>query len=72
MGRWPYRRKGWPIGSEGRESAVKPFDKRVNGVEPFWSVRDVASTLSLRAPWLSLADLWTSYWDTRPAWRKAA
>ena len=67
-----YRRKGWPIGSGVTESAVKLFNKRVKGTEQFWSIPGVESILSLRALWLSQDDRWTRYWNTRPAYSKAA
>ena len=67
-----YRRKGWPIGSGVAESAVKLFNKRVKGTEQFWSLPGVESILSLRALWLSQDDRWARYWNTRPAYRKAA
>ena len=67
-----YRRKGWPIGSGVTESAVKRFNKRVKGTEQFWSLSGVESILSLRALWLSQDDRWKRYWDTRPAYPKAA
>jgi hypothetical protein len=67
-----YRRKGWPIGSGVTESAVKLFNKRVKGTEQFWSLPGVESILSLRALWLSQDDRWKRYWNTRPAYSKAA
>ena len=67
-----YRRKGWPIGSGMTESAVKLFNKRVKGTEQFWSIPGVESILALRALWLSQDDRWTRYWNTRPAYSKAA
>jgi len=67
-----FRRKGWPIGSGVTESAVKQFNKRVKGTEQFWSVPGVESILSLRALWLSQDDRWERYWNTRPAYSKAA
>jgi hypothetical protein len=67
-----YRAKGWPIGSGLAESAVKRFNKRVKGTEQFWSLLGVESILSLRALWLSQDDRWEAYWDTRPAYPKAA
>lgn len=67
-----YRAKGWPIGSGLTESAVKLFNKRVKGTEQFWSLTGVESILSLRAMWLSQDDRWTRYWNTRPAYSKAA
>ncbi len=67
-----YRRKGWPIGSGVTESAVKLFNKRVKGTEQFWSIPGVESILSLRALWLSQDDRWSRYWNTRPAYSKAA
>jgi hypothetical protein len=67
-----YRRKGRPIGSGVTESAVKLFNKRVKGTEQFWSIPGVKSILSLRALWLSRDDRWARYWNTRPAYQKAA
>ncbi len=67
-----YRQKGWPIGSGVTESAVKLFNKRVKGTEQFWSIPGVETILSLRALWLSQDDRWTRYWNTRPAYSKAA
>ncbi len=67
-----YRRKGWPVGSGVTESAVKLFNKRVKGTEQFWSIPGVESILSLRALWLSQDDRWARYWNTRPAYSKAA
>lgn len=67
-----YRAKGWPIGSGLTESAVKLFNKRVKGTEQFWSLGGVESILSLRAMWLSQNGRWTRYWNTRPAYRRAA
>lgn len=67
-----YRRKGWPIGSGVAESGVKQFNKRVKGTEQFWSLPGVEAILSLRALWLSQDDRWRRYWDTRPAYSKAA
>jgi len=67
-----FRRKGWPIGSGVTESAVKQFNKRVKGTEQFWSVPGVESILSLRALWLSQDGRWERYWNTRPAYSKAA
>jgi len=67
-----YRAKGWPIGSGLTESAVKLFNKRVKGTEQFWSLDGVESILSLRALWLSQDGRWTRYWNTRPAYGKAA
>ncbi len=67
-----YRRKGWPIGSGVTESAVKQFNKRVKGTEQFWSLPGVEAILSLRALWLSQDDRWRRYWDSRPAYAKAA
>ncbi len=67
-----HRRKGWPIGSGATESVVELLNKRVNGTEQFWSIPGVESILSLRALWLSQDDRWTHYWNTRPAYPKAA
>jgi hypothetical protein len=67
-----YRAKGWPIGSGVTESAVKLFNKRVKGTEQFWNVPQVESILSLRALWLSQDDRWHRYWNTRPAYGRAA
>ncbi|MGH8471705.1 MAG: hypothetical protein ACREVJ_04445 [Gammaproteobacteria bacterium] len=67
-----FRRKGWPIGSGVTESAVKQFNKRVKGTEQFWSIPGVESILSLRALWLSQDERWEKYWNTRPAYSKAA
>lgn len=67
-----YRRKGWPIGSGVTESAVKQFNKRVKGTEQFWNLPGVEAILCLRSLWLSQDDRWQSYWNTRPAYRKAA
>ena len=67
-----YRRKGWPIGSGVTESGVKQFNKRVKGTEQFWSLPGVETILALRALWLSQDDRWQRYWDTRPAYQKAA
>lgn len=67
-----YRRKGWPIGSGVTESAVKQFNKRVKGTEQFWSVPGVESILALRALWLSQDNRWERYWNSRPAYSKAA
>lgn len=67
-----FRQKGWPIGSGVTESAVKQFNKRVKGTEQFWSMPGVESILSLRALWLSQDGRWERYWNTRPAYSKAA
>jgi len=67
-----YRRNGWPIGSGVTAAAVKLFNKRVKGTEPFWSLPGVEAILSLRALWLSPDDRWSRYWNTRPAYAKAA
>lgn len=67
-----FRREGWPIGSGVTESAVKQFNKRVKGTEQFWSVPGVETILSLRALWLSQDGRWERYWNTRPAYSKAA
>lgn len=67
-----YRRKGWPIGSGVTESAVKLFNKRVKGTEQFWSIPGVESILALRGMWLSQDDRWSRYWNSRPAYLKAA
>src|SRR3989304_4569192 len=67
-----FRRKGWPIGSGVTESAVKQFNKRVKGTEQFWSMPGVESILSLRALWLSQDGRGERYWNTRPAYSKAA
>jgi hypothetical protein len=67
-----YRRKGWPIGSGVTEASVKQFNKRVKGTEQFWSLPGVESILALRALWLSQDDRWRHYWDSRPAYTKAA
>ena len=67
-----YRAKGWPIGSGVTESAVKQFNKRVKGTEQFWSLPGVESILALRALWLSQDDRWKRYWNSRPAYSKAA
>ncbi len=67
-----YRAKGWPIGSGVTESAVKRFNKRVKGTEQFWSLPGVESILALRGLWLSQDSRWDRYWNTRPAYRKAA
>ncbi len=44
----------------------------MKGTEQFWSIPGVESILSLRALWLSQDDRWTRYWNTRPAYPKAA
>ena len=70
-----FRRKGWPIGSGVTESAVKQFNPPkadVKGTEQFWSVPGVETILSLRALWLSQDGRWERYWNTRPAYSKAA
>ena len=67
-----YRRKGWPIGSGVTESAVKLFNKRVKGTEQFWNVPGVETILALRGLWLSQDGRWQTYWNTRPAYSKAA
>ena len=67
-----YRAKGWPIGSGVAESGVKLFNKRVKGTEQFWSVPGVESILCLRAMWLSQDQRWEHYWQTRPAYHRAA
>lgn len=67
-----FRRKGWPIGSGVTESSVKQFNKRVKGTEQFWSLPGAESILSLRALWLSQDGRWARYWNTRPAYSKAA
>lgn len=67
-----YRAKGWPIGSGVTESAVKLFNKRVKGTEQFWNVPGVEAILALRALWLSQDGRWENYWNTRPAYSKAA
>jgi len=67
-----YRAKGGPIGSGVAESAVKLFNKRVKGTGQFWSLSGVESILCLRALWLSQDGRWERYWQTRPAYSKAA
>lgn len=67
-----YRAKGWPIGSGVAESAVKLFNKRVKGTEQFWSLPGVEAILSLRALRLSQDGRWEAYWNSRPAYPKAA
>jgi hypothetical protein len=67
-----YRAKGWPIGSGVTESGVKQFNKRVKGTDQFWSEPGVEAILALRSLWLSDDDRWDRYWNTRPAYRKAA
>jgi hypothetical protein len=67
-----YRRKGWPIGSGVTEAAVKLFNKRVKGTDQFWNQTGVESILALRALCLSQDDRWERYWNTRPAYSKAA
>lgn len=67
-----YRRKGWPIGSGVTEAAVKQFNKRVKGSDQFWSLPGVEAILSLRALRLSRDQRWQRFWDTRPAYPKAA
>ena len=67
-----YRRRGWPIGSGVTEGGVKQFNKRVKGTEQFWSLTGVEAILALRALWLSQDDRWNRYWNTRPAYAKAA
>jgi hypothetical protein len=67
-----YRRRGWPIGSGVTEGGVKQFNKRVKGTEQFWSLPGVEAILALRALWLSQDDRWNRYWNTRPAYAKAA
>lgn len=67
-----YRRKGWPIGSGVTESGVKQFNKRVKGTEQFWNESGVECILALRALWLSQDGRWDRYWNTRPAFPRAA
>lgn len=67
-----YRANGWPIGSGVAESGVKLFNKRVKGTEQFWNPPQVESILSLRAMWLSNDSRWDRYWNSRPAYIKAA
>ena len=67
-----YRAQGWPIGSGLAESAVKRFNKRVKGTEQFWGLAGVEAILSLRALVLSQDGRWRTYWNTRPAYPKAA
>jgi hypothetical protein len=67
-----YRRKGWPIGSGVTASAVKQFNKRVQGTEQFWSLPGVEAILALRALWLSQDQRWERYWNSRPGYAKAA
>ena len=67
-----YRAKGWPIGSGVTESGVKQFNKRVKGTDQFWSIPGAETILSLRAMLLSQDGRWDRYWDTRPAYSKAA
>ena len=67
-----YRARGWPIGSGVTESAVKQFNKRVKGTEQFWNLSGVESILALRALLLSQDGRWERYWNTRPAYPKAA
>jgi hypothetical protein len=67
-----YRGKGWPVGSGVTESGVKQFNKRVKGTDQFWTEDGVESILALRAMWLSQDDRWTRYWNSRPAYPKAA
>ena len=67
-----YRRKGWPIGSGVAESGVKLFNKRVKGTDQFWSVTGVEAILVLRALKLSGDGRWERYWNSRPAYQKAA
>ena len=67
-----YRARGWPIGSGVTEAAVKLFNKRVKGTEQFWNLPGVEAILSLRALWLSQDDRWSRYWNSRPAYARAA
>jgi hypothetical protein len=67
-----YRRKGWPIGSGVIEAGVKLFNKRVKGTDQFWSLTGVEAILVLRGLWLSDDERWEHYWNTRPAYQKAA
>jgi hypothetical protein len=67
-----YRAKGWPIGSGVTESGVKQFNKRVKGTDQFWSIPGAEAILSLRAMLLSQDGRWDRYWDTRPAYSRAA
>ena len=67
-----YRAKGWPIGSGVVEAGVKLFNKRVKGTEQFWSQSGVEAIMALRALWLSEDERWQIYWNTRPAYGRAA
>lgn len=67
-----YRAKGWPIGSGVAESGVKLFNKRVKGTEQFWNLAGVESIMALRALRLSQDERWVRYWNSRPAYCKAA
>lgn len=67
-----YRQRGWPIGSGVVEAGVKQFNKRVKGTDQFWSEAGIEPILSLRALWLSQDDRWQCYWNSRPAYSRAA
>jgi hypothetical protein len=67
-----YRARGWPIGSGAVEAGVKQFNKRVKGTEQFWNEQTLEPILALRGLWLSQDERWSKYWQTRPAYQRAA
>jgi hypothetical protein len=67
-----YRSKGWPIGSGQVEASVKQFNKRIKGTEQFWHEQSLEPILALRGMWLSQDGRWDRYWNTRPAYARAA
>jgi len=67
-----YRARGWPIGSGNVESGIKQFNKRVKGTEQFWQPPGAEAILCLRGLWLDQDDRWKRYWNSRPAYIRAA
>lgn len=51
---------------------MKLFNKQVKGTEQFLSITGVEAIPSHRALWLSQDDRRSRYWNTRPAYSKAA
>lgn len=66
-----YLQKCWPIGSGNTEAGVKPFNKRVNGTDPFWG-DGVEAIPAPRGLWLSQDQRWERYRLSRPAYPNAA
>jgi hypothetical protein len=60
-----YRRLGLPITSSHVESTVKPFNRRVQGTEKFWSEAGAETLLQWRADSLSETEPREKFWADR-------